>query len=133
MQVRDEADRGGFNEEEEELLRIVSAQASVVLMNCRNFEAQREKRGESGFVETNSAQEYLRENGMKISGLNINDFVYALCSLACSLLSALCYPLSTIHYTLSALSQHSHSTLFSYTLKQVAMHELIGTGSYGIA
>jgi len=75
MSVRDEKDRGGFEVEEEKLLRVFCAQAAVAIMNSKRFSSIMEQ---SEIKESDhSAAEYLkRARGMKLASDDINSFQY---------------------------------------------------------
>ena len=75
ISVRDEKDRGGFEQEEEKLLKVFCAQAAVAIMNSKRFSAIMEQ---SEVKESDhSAAEYLVLNrGMNLASDDINSFQY---------------------------------------------------------
>ena len=75
ISVRDEKDRGGFEAEEEKLLKVFCAQAAVAIMNSKRFSAIMEQ---SEVKESDhSAADYLKVNrGMNLASDDINSFQY---------------------------------------------------------
>lgn len=76
ISVRDEKDRGGFEQEEEKLLKVFCAQAAVAIMNARKFSNIMEQ-GES--KDGPSSSDYLKElevRGMKLASDTIEPFQY---------------------------------------------------------
>ncbi len=75
ISVRDEKDRGGFEQQEEKLLKVFCAQAAVAILNRRKLAALMDnpdaKEGDR------TAADYLqRERGMKIASDDIGKFFY---------------------------------------------------------
>ena len=75
ISVRDEKDRGGFEQEEEKLLKVFCAQAAVAIMNSKRFSAIMEQ---SEVKESDhSAADYLKVNrGMNLASDDINSFQF---------------------------------------------------------
>jgi len=75
ISVRDEKDRGGFESEEEKLLKVFCAQAAVAIMNSKRFATIMD----SAEVKQSdhSAADYLKQNrGMKLASDAIDSFQY---------------------------------------------------------
>jgi GAF domain-containing protein len=75
ISVRDEKDRGGFEQEEEKLLKVFCAQAAVAIMNSKRFSSIMEQ---SEVKESDhSAADYLKvTRGMNLASDDINSFQY---------------------------------------------------------
>jgi hypothetical protein len=75
ISVRDEKDRGGFEQEEEKLLKVFCAQAAVAIMNSKRFAtimSQAEIKQSD-----HTAADYLKQNrGMKLASNDIHSFQY---------------------------------------------------------
>jgi GAF domain-containing protein len=77
ISVRDEKDRGGFEAEEEKLLKVFSAQAAVAIMNSKRFATIME----STEVKTSDhgAADYLKkQRGMQLASDDITSFSYSM-------------------------------------------------------
>eukprot|EP01006_Ploeotia_vitrea_P040268 TRINITY_DN66418_c10_g1_i1.p1 TRINITY_DN66418_c10_g1~~TRINITY_DN66418_c10_g1_i1.p1 ORF type:complete len:1178 (+),score=714.93 TRINITY_DN66418_c10_g1_i1:110-3643(+) len=77
ISVRDEKDRGGFEREEENLLKVFCAQAAVAIINSKRFSNMLDQ---SEFKERDhSAAEWLIANrGMKLASDDIESFQYSM-------------------------------------------------------
>lgn len=77
ISVRDEKDRGGFEREEENLLKVFSAQAAVAIINSKRFSNMLDQ---SEYKERDhSAAQYLVESrGMKLASDDIDSFQYSM-------------------------------------------------------
>ena len=75
ISVRDEKDRGGFEQEEEKLLKVFCAQAAVAITNSKRFSSIMEQQE---FKESDhSAADYLKKNrGMNLADDDIAHFQY---------------------------------------------------------
>ena len=75
ISVRDEKDRGGFEQEEEKLLKVFCAQAAVAITNSKRFSSIMEQQE---FKESDhSAADYLRKNkGMNLASDDVSAFQY---------------------------------------------------------
>jgi hypothetical protein len=75
ISVRDEKDRGGFEQEEEKLLKVFCAQAAVAIMNSKRFASIMEQNEVK--ESDHSAADYLKATrGMKLASDDINTFQY---------------------------------------------------------
>lgn len=76
ISVRDEQDRGGFEQEEEKLLKVFSAQAAVAIQNARRFSSITDETEFSSKADMSAAQ-YLKETrGMKLATHDIESFQF---------------------------------------------------------
>jgi len=74
ISVRDEKDRGGFEQEEEKLLKVFCAQAAVAITNSKRFSSIMEQQQ---FKESDhSAADYLGKRGMHLAQADIAQFQY---------------------------------------------------------
>lgn len=74
ISVRDEKDRGGFEREEENLLRVFCAQAAVAIINAKRFSKWLEPtHHDEEFVTTK-----LEEHGVKFTPADIDSFQYSM-------------------------------------------------------
>jgi putative methionine-R-sulfoxide reductase with GAF domain len=74
ISVRDEKDRGGFEQEEEKLLKVFCAQAAVGIMNARRFANIMEQ---SEYKGDHSAVDFLRKDkGFRLANEDIEPFMF---------------------------------------------------------
>jgi len=77
ISVRDEKDRGGFEAEEEKLLKVFCAQAAVAIQNARKFANLMDQAEIKTSTSDHSATDYLVEQrGMKLASDAIGSFQY---------------------------------------------------------
>jgi len=75
ISVRDEKDRGGFEQEEEKLLKVFCAQAAVAIMNSKRFATIMDQAEIK--QSDHSAADYLKQNrGMQLATDDIGSFQY---------------------------------------------------------
>jgi hypothetical protein len=75
ISVRDEKDRGGFEQEEEKLLKVFCAQAAVAITNSKRFSSIMEQQEVK--ESDHSAADYLKKNrGMNLADDDIAHFQY---------------------------------------------------------
>jgi len=75
ISVRDEKDRGGFEAEEEKLLKVFCAQAAVAITNSKRFSSIME--GQELKESDHSAADYLKKNrGMNLADDDIQSYQY---------------------------------------------------------
>lgn len=78
ISVRDEKDRGGFEQEEEKLLKVFSTQAAVAIMNSKKFGSIMDSAETKSGQSDHSAAEYLKQNrGMQLASDDIQSFSFA--------------------------------------------------------
>lgn len=77
ISVRDEKDRGGFEAEEEKLLKVFCAQAAVAIMNSKRFATIMDQAELK--TSDHSAADYLKQNrGMQLSSDDIGQFNFSM-------------------------------------------------------
>jgi GAF domain-containing protein len=77
ISVRDEKDRGGFEAEEEKLLKVFCAQAAVAITNSKRFSSIME--GQELKESDHSAADYLKKNrGMQLADDDIAHYSYSM-------------------------------------------------------